>query len=62
MNYFKDYLKRRIKRNKEKALQDDLKYENKEMEFTFWGGFQSGYTRGRISAFEDILDEIECLK
>jgi hypothetical protein len=32
------------------------------MEFTFWGGFQAGYNRGRISAFEDILDQIECSK
>lgn len=52
------WLIKRIQRMRGKAKLNESKYRRKESEFTFHGGFESGYTLGRLSALEDLADEL----
>jgi hypothetical protein len=57
MNYMEDGM---INENVGKELIDFI---NRRMEkYNFYGGEDNGYWKGRLAAFEDILDQIEIIK
>jgi len=40
-----------------------IDFINRRMEkYNFYGGEDNGYWKGRLAAFEDILDQIEIIK
>lgn len=45
-----------VRRLREQVRRDDNKYSGNERNYTFHGGFTSGYNRGRLVAFENIAD------
>lgn len=51
------FLLRKIDRLRKQAEKNNETYHGKEANFTFHGGFNSGYVSGRLSAFEDMADE-----
>lgn len=60
MKVIKKYIDKKLTRNKEKL--EELKERhgnNPGKTHTYWGGEEYGYLKGRVSAFEDILDEME---
>lgn len=52
-------LKRRLDRLKKKR--DDLQKEHSgnELNFTYWGGYNLGYLKGKICKIENIIEELE---
>ena len=50
---------RRVNRLRDKARQNAEKYDGKEQEYTFWGGYTAGYVLGQLAVMEDLLDELE---
>ena len=52
-------LKRRLARLIEQRDSILLKHKGKEEQFTYWGGWSLGYTLGKISEIENIIDELE---
>lgn len=52
-------LKRRIERF-EKMVEEKLqKEQGNEINFTYWGGFNLGYLKGKITVLEEFLDYLE---
>lgn len=51
-------LTRRLNRLKEQR--DKLQWEHggNELKYTYWGGYDLGYLKGKICEIEDILDEL----
>ena len=43
-------------RYRQKVLDNAKKYDGREQEFTFYGGFSSGYDAGRLAAYEESAD------
>jgi hypothetical protein len=52
-------LKRRLNRLKEQRDELESKHKGNELKFTYWGGFDLGYLKGKISAIENILDDMQ---
>lgn len=52
-------LQRRLKRLCEQRDTLLREHKGKEQSFTYWGGYELGYIKGKINEIEDILDEIE---
>lgn len=51
-------LKRRLNRlieHRDKLLSQ---HNGNELNFTYWGGYELGYLKGKINEIEDILDEL----
>ena len=55
-------LKRRL--NRLIVQRDELlkKHKGNEINFTYWGGYELGYIKGKICEIEDIIDEIDFKK
>lgn len=51
-------LDRRVIRLRERVAANAIKYDGKEREFTFHGGFSSGFDAGKLSAYEEIADAL----
>lgn len=49
-------VKRLVMRYRKKVEQNSSKFDGKEQDFTFHGGFTSGYDVGKLSALEDMAD------
>ena len=52
-------LKRRLERlikQRDKLLEQ---HNGNELNFTYWGGYELGYVKGKINEIENILDIIE---
>lgn len=56
-----DKLNKALYRNQSKAEYYNSKYEGKEGQWTFHGGWKLGYWEGRVSALEGVLDLLEDL-
>ena len=52
-------LNRKLNRLKEKRDKLINEHKEKELEYTYWGGYELGYLKGKISIIEDIFDELE---
>ena len=55
----KERIIRRVNRLRDKARQNSDKYDGKEQEYTFWGGFNCAYVLGQLSIMEELLDELD---
>lgn len=55
----KDRLKRRLERFQKMEEELTLLHRGNELNYTYWGGFELGYLRGKISLLEEILYEDE---
>jgi hypothetical protein len=51
-------LERRLIRMKERIYRIEKIHKGNEQNFTYHGGFNLGYLRGRVCELEDILDDI----
>ena len=51
-------LKRRLNRLKEQQNILENEHKGNELKYTYWGGYNLGYLKGKISEIEDILDEL----
>ena len=51
-------LKRRLNRLIKQRNELLKLQEGKEQNFTYWGGYELGYVKGKISEIENILDEL----
>ena len=51
-------LKRRLNRLKEQRDRLQNEHHNKELNYTYWAGYDLGYIKGKISEIEDIIDEL----
>ena len=60
-NKLYDKVNRVLYRNQCKAEYYSSKYEGKEEQHTFHGGWNLGYWEGRVSALEGVLDLLEDL-
>lgn len=52
-------LKRRLQRlieQRDKLLEQ---HKGNELNFTYWGGYELGYVKGKINEIENILDDLE---
>lgn len=52
-------LKRRLQRlieQRDKLLEQ---HKGNEPNFTYWGGYELGYVKGKINEIENILDDLE---
>ncbi len=49
-------LRRRLARLIKTRDQMLEKHEGKELNFTYWGGYELGYIKGKIDEIENILD------
>ena len=56
-----DKLNKALCRNQSKAEYYNSKYEGKEEQHTFHGGWNLGYWEGRVSVLEEVLDLLEDL-
>lgn len=52
------HVKRKLRRAREICERNKVKYDGKERDFTFHGGFDSGYYKGIVSTLEDIADAL----
>lgn len=63
-NEFKAYimdiekLKRRLNRLKEQRDKLQEEHGGNELKYTYWGGYNLGYLKGKICEIENILDEL----
>jgi hypothetical protein len=63
MNDLKEYLKRRISRMSKRVESVKEKYgDNPTETYNFYGGQTLGHWQGMLSAYENVLDEIEELE
>ena len=51
-------LKRRLNRLKEQLDKLQKEHGGNELKYTYWGGYDLGYLKGKICEIEDILDEL----
>lgn len=60
MKEIKKYIDKKLTRNKEKLKELKEKHgDNPGITHTYWGGEEYGYLKGKITAFENVLDEME---
>jgi hypothetical protein len=52
-------LERRLKRLKEKKDEMESRHSGNEQKFTYHGGFDLGYLKGKIDEIENTIDELE---
>lgn len=52
-------LERRLERLKKQHDELELDHKGKELNFTYWAGFNFGYLKGKITEIEDIIDELK---
>lgn len=52
----KQELPRKILRLRQRTAENSKKFDGKEREFTFHGGFSSGYDVGKLAAYEEMAD------
>lgn len=52
----KSKLERQAERIKAKIAKLELTHSGNEINLTYWGGFDMGYHRGKLSIIEDVLD------
>lgn len=50
-------VKRRLNRLKEQRDKLSKDHKGNELKYTYWGGYELGYLKGKISVIEDILDD-----
>lgn len=63
MKYNEKYLKRRIERIKKRIdAYNELNGNRDTQSMTFHGGWSVGYWEGRLSAYEDMLDDLDELE
>lgn len=55
----KDRIKRRLERFQKMEEELTKLHSGNELNYTYWGGFELGYLRGKISLLEEILYEDE---
>lgn len=51
-------LKRRLDRLKNQLQEIESTHIGNELKYTYWGGYNLGYIKGKIYEIEDILSEI----
>lgn len=51
-------IQRRITRCQKIVEANKQKFSGREHEFTFHGGYDSGYAEGKLAALEDMLDAL----
>lgn len=51
-------LKRRLNRLKEQRDKLQKEHGGNELNYTYWGGYDFGYLKGKISEIEDIIDDM----
>jgi hypothetical protein len=51
-------LKRRLNRLKEQLDKLQKEHGGNELKYTYWGGYDLGYLKGKICEIEDILNEL----
>jgi hypothetical protein len=56
---FNNKLVRIVKLLRRKVEKANSTYAGKEASFTYHGGFDHGYWRGRLAAYEDVADLME---
>lgn len=54
-----DKLERRLARLKEQKAMLESKHLGNELKFTYWGGYELGYVKGKIAEIEEILDDLK---
>ena len=54
-----DKVYRALARNQNKAEYYNSKYQGKEEQHTFHGGWNLGYWEGRVSALEDVMELLD---
>jgi len=59
MNINIEKLKRRLNRLKEQRDKLQGEHSGNELKYTYWGGYDLGYLKGKICEIEDILDELD---
>lgn len=52
-------LERRLKRLNEKKEEMETRHKGNEQKFTYWGGFDMGYLKGKIDEIENTIEELE---
>jgi hypothetical protein len=52
-------LRRRLDRLKGQLTKLESTHVGNELKKTYWGGYEMGYLKGKISEIEDILDDVE---
>ena len=52
-------LERRLKRLKERKDEMEIRHSGNEQKFTYHGGFDLGYLKGKIDEIENTIDELE---
>jgi hypothetical protein len=59
-----DIAKSKRKLERHKARRDMLlkEHNGNEMNFTYWGGYELGYVKGKISLLEGLIDDLEELQ
>jgi hypothetical protein len=50
---------RRLARQKAKLEELEKKHIGNELNFTYWGGYEMGYTKGKISELEEAISSLE---
>lgn len=50
---------RRLDRLKKQKEELESKHLGNELKYTYWGGYELGYIKGKIAEIEDILDELD---
>lgn len=50
-------LKRRLERLNKRLEPIAIKHHGNEMNYTYWGGHELGYLKGKIAELENIIDE-----
>lgn len=58
MNDVEQVIRRKIQRLRNKTKLNDKQYRGNEQDYTFHGGFNSGYFEGKLCAYEEIADEL----
>ena len=58
MNIY-EQVERRLQRTQNVVARHLLKYDGKEQQYTFHGGWSMGYYEGRVAAMEDVLGMLE---
>jgi len=54
-----DRLKRRLNRLTKQKDELEQKHQGNEQKYTYYGGFDLGYLKGKIDEIENIIDELE---
>jgi hypothetical protein len=55
-------LKYRLERLNKQKNELESKHKGNEQNYTYHGGFDLGYLKGKISEIEDFIDDLENLK